>query len=99
MDRLERLIARETFAEIVRELTPIELYIAQCRLEGMSDRAIGLQLGVSRRLVSHIMLRARRRIAVELPGTASWLEGRRLRPRRGIVLKAAPWGVPDPEGR
>ncbi len=83
MDRLEWVIRRETFAEIVSSLTAVELYIAVCRVDGMTDRAIGLRLGVSRRLVSHIMVRAQKRIVRDLPEAAAWLEGRRINPGPG----------------
>ncbi len=82
MDRLEWLIWREAFAKMMSLLTPVELYIAVCRVEGMSDRTIGLRLGVSRRLVSYIMAMAQRRIVRQMPDAAPWLEGRRLRPRQ-----------------
>lgn len=82
MEQLEWLIRRETLAEILSLLSPLELFIAECRAEGMSDSTTGAQLGMSRRHVCHIMVGAQRRIMEELPEAAEWLEGRRLMPRR-----------------
>ncbi len=83
MDRLEWVIRREMFSEIVSLLTPMELFIAICRVDGMSDRAIALQVGVSRGHVSHVMVRAQRRLVREIPDAAAWLEGRRINPGPG----------------
>jgi DNA-directed RNA polymerase specialized sigma24 family protein len=85
---LNGLIREETLAEIVRLLEPREVLVALLRLEGLADREIAELLGVERSTVTWWMLRARRRIAQELPHAAGWLAGRRRgaeEQRRGDV--------------
>lgn len=82
MEQLEWLIRRETFVEILSLLTPLELFIAECRADGMSDSRIAARLGMSRRTISQLMIIAKRRIVWQMPEAADWIEGRKLRPRR-----------------
>jgi DNA-directed RNA polymerase specialized sigma24 family protein len=87
-DPLAELLQRETFADIIRLLTPEELVIAALRLEGLTDAEIGALLGVGRTAVSQQMREAQARIAAELPQAASLLADRR--PRRRPEHEAVP---------
>ena len=80
-DPLEELVESETFAEILRLLTPGEVMVAVLRDEGHTDAEIAERIGVARSTVTWRMIRARRRIARELPEAARWLQGRRRRKR------------------
>ncbi|MFC2037961.1 hypothetical protein ACFLYD_08400 [Chloroflexota bacterium] len=78
-DIVQRLIWRETFAEVVAELTPEEVMVAWLRVQSLSDAEIGQRLGLDRERVEGKMLRARRRIAHRLPHLTPLLSGRRIR--------------------
>jgi hypothetical protein len=100
---LHDLIRRELFAEIIRHLRPIELLIALLRLQGLTDHQIARELGTTRACVTRGMLRARRRIAEQVPDAADLLGGR---DRRRIHRDATPALTtcnnvqrPGPEGR
>ena len=80
-DLLAELIQSETFAEILKLLTLDELMVAVLREEGHTDAEIAERIGVTRSTVTWRMIRARRRIARELPEAARWLQGRRRRKR------------------
>jgi excisionase family DNA binding protein len=75
---LQRLIERETFEEIIQQLTCDEMAVALLRLEGLSDPQIGAVLGLTRAAVSLRMQEAMRRIAAETPELAPVLEGRQI---------------------
>lgn len=75
---LERVIERETFAEILACLTPEELAVAALRLEGLSDAEIGALLGTSRQAVRQRLTKAQARIAYTRPDLAPALRGRCL---------------------
>lgn len=77
-DALERVIEKETFAEILACLTPTELLMATLRLEGLSDAEIGGLLGISRQAVRQRLVRAQARIIHTKPTLAPSLRGRRL---------------------
>jgi len=73
---LDRLIERETFAEMLALLTPEELVVAALRLEGLSDAQIAALLDIDRSTISHRMQQARERIAAEIPELAATLRDR-----------------------
>jgi hypothetical protein len=75
-DPLARVVERETWAEIVRALTPYELFVADKRQQGYTDAEIAHWLGVDASTVSRWMVRAQRRIARTVPGAAALLQGR-----------------------
>jgi predicted transcriptional regulator len=73
---LERLIARETFAEMLDLFEPEDLAIAVLRLEGLSDTQIGSLLGVTASATNLRLKKARQRIMKQLPEWAPLLRGR-----------------------
>ncbi len=75
---LDRVIEKETFAEILACLSPRELVAAALRLEGLSDTEIGALLGISRQAVRQRLLKARRRIIHTRPDLAPALRGRHM---------------------
>ena len=81
-DPLAELIQSETFAEVLKLLRPDEAFVALLRAQGYSDAEIARRIGVARSTVTWRMIRARRRIARDLPEAARWLLGRRRRRRR-----------------
>jgi hypothetical protein len=87
---LERLIERESFAEIVSRLQPEELLVAVLRLEGLSDVQIGRLLGITRAGVSFRLKQAQARIAAEAPDLAPLLRGREQPPGKPLRLDPPP---------
>lgn len=77
-DALDRVIEKETFAEILACLTPAELLTAALRLEGLSDAEIGALLGISRQAVRQRLVKAQARIIHTKPALAPALRGRHL---------------------
>ena len=77
---LDRLLLRDTFAEILALMTPEEIAVAALRIEGLSDVQIAALLGLEHSTISRRMTRAQERIAAELPEAAHLL-GRRYLPR------------------
>lgn len=75
---LQRLIERETLAEITERLTEKEMAVALLRLEGLSDPQIGAMLELTRAGVSLRIQEAIRRISAEVPELAPVLEGRQI---------------------
>ena len=75
-DPRDRFVEKETFAEILACLTPIELLAAALRLEGLSDAKIGALLGMSRQGVRKRLRRAQARIIHTRPDLAPALLGR-----------------------
>ena len=80
--RLDGLVRADMLEEILRLLTPEEALLAILRLQGRPDEEIAALVGVRRLTVTKRMIRARKRIARELPEAADWLEGRK-RPAGG----------------
>ena len=80
-DPLARVIERETFAEIIALLEPLDLMIAAMRLEGLSDDEIARLLGRNRTSVTSRMKRTCQRIIHLRPDLAPVLEGRRRHAR------------------
>ena len=78
-DRLDGLLRVDTLEEILKLLRPVEVVVAVLRVEGTPDEEIATILGVERSIVTRWMIRARKRIAREMPEAAGWLEGRRRR--------------------
>jgi DNA-directed RNA polymerase specialized sigma24 family protein len=75
-DALERVIEKETFAEILACLTAEELLTAALRLEGLSDTQIGALLGLSRQAARQRLRKAQLRIMRTKPDLAPALRGR-----------------------
>lgn len=75
-EALDRVVERETFAEILVCLTPQELAVAALRLEGLSDAEIGTLLGMSRQAVRQRLAKAQLRIIYTRPELAPALRGR-----------------------
>jgi len=75
-EALDRVVERETFAEILACLTPQELAVAALRLEGLSDAEIGILLGTSRQAVRQRLAKAQMRIIYTRPELAPALRGR-----------------------
>jgi hypothetical protein len=104
-DPLERLLRRETFAEILNQLTPEELIIGALRLEGLSDTQIAALLNMEPGTVSYRMIRAQDRIAAALPEAAHLLGRRRTlgkRPRGEEALEQGlicDWQAPNDRRR
>jgi DNA-binding CsgD family transcriptional regulator len=99
---LDRLIERESFAEIVTLLQPEELLVAVLRLEGLSDVQIGRLLGITRAGVSFRLKQARERISAEAPDLAPLLRGREQPPGKQVRLDPPPlehgWLCPEEAG-
>jgi hypothetical protein len=75
-EALDRVIEKETFAEILACLTPEELAVAALRLEGLSNAGIGTLLGMSRQAVRKRLIKAQMRIIYTRPELAPALRGR-----------------------
>jgi len=75
-DALDRVVEKETFAEILACLTPQELLTAALHLEGMSNTEIGVLLGMSRQAVRQRLVKAKIRIMHTRPDLAPALRGR-----------------------
>lgn len=75
-EALERVIEKETFAEILDCLTAEELLAAALRMEGLSDPQIGTLLGMSRQAVRQRLRKAQVRIIHTKPDLAPALRGR-----------------------
>ena len=88
---LDRLVERDTFAEMVALLKPVELLIACLRLEDLSDDQIASLLDVDRCTVHLHMEQALQRVADALPELGVVLRDRRHRPRRGLRPLARGW--------
>lgn len=73
MNPLDRLIARETFEEAIRPLTPRQLAVALLRLEGLTDDQIARLLGIQRSSATKRIRHAGQRIASEVPELRSFL--------------------------
>jgi len=73
------LVRADTLEEILKLLSPTEVVVAVLRVEGTPDEEIAAMLEVERSTVTRWMIRARKRIAREVPEAAGWLEGRRRR--------------------
>lgn len=105
---LDRVVEKETFAEILACLTRGELVTAALRLEGLSDTEIGALLGISRQAARQRLLKAKRRIIHTRPDLAPALRCRRIRnnqaePTLTLPLEHGwlldPWsGAEDPSG-
>jgi excisionase family DNA binding protein len=78
-EALERLVARETFAEMLDVLRPLELMIAFLRGQGRSDVEIGEMLDFDPSGVWRRMERTRARVIEEVPELRSDLSARRRR--------------------
>ena len=76
---LDRLVARDSFAEIIALLEPEELIIATLRLEELTDAQIGEILGIPRGAVQHRMQQACRRIAQQRPDLGDLVADRQPR--------------------
>lgn len=76
---LDRLVARDSFAEIMALLEPEELIIATLRLEELTDAQIGEILGIPRGAVNQRMHQASQRIMQQRPDLGDLLAGRRPR--------------------
>jgi DNA-directed RNA polymerase specialized sigma24 family protein len=77
-EALNRVIEKETFAEILECLTAEELLAAVLRMEGLSDTQIGALLGLSRQAARQRLNKAQTRIIRTRPDLAPALRGRRL---------------------
>lgn len=88
---LDRLVERETFAQMIALLKPAELAVAALRADGLDDVEIAAALGISRQRVSQRIQAARERILAALPEAAYLLEGReRLNSARPLLNGAEP---------
>jgi hypothetical protein len=103
---LEQMVERETFGEILEQMTPEELTVAALRLEGLTDAQIAALLGEDAATVSRRMVRAQARIATQLPETSHLLGrrylGRNWRRRRDHPLEyglLCDWRAPDDRRR
>lgn len=76
---LDRLVARDSFAEIIALLEPEELIIATLRLEELSDAKIGEVLGISKGTVHRRMQQACRRIMQQRPDLGDLVSDRHPR--------------------
>lgn len=77
-EALNRVIEKETFAEILACLTAEELIAAALRMEGLSDTQIGALLGLSRQAARQRLRKAQLRIIRTKPDLAPALRGRCL---------------------
>jgi DNA-directed RNA polymerase specialized sigma24 family protein len=75
-EALNRVIEKESFAEILDCLTSEELLAAALRLEGLSDTQIGALLGLSRQAARQRLQKAQMRIIRTKPDLASAVRGR-----------------------
>lgn len=66
-EALDRLVARDTFAEMLGVFRPFDLVIATLRLEGLSDAEIGDMLGLDPSAVWRRMERAKARAIEVVP--------------------------------
>ena len=73
---LDRLVERETFAEILSGLTPCETAVALLRADGLGDQEIADALGITRSAVHERIKSAVRRISAQAPEAACLLAGR-----------------------
>ena len=92
---VERLVERDTFAEMVALLEPVELLIACLRLEDLSDDQIASLLDVDRCTVHGYMEQALQRIVAALPELGVVLRDRRHPPQRGLRPLARGWICPS----
>ena len=88
-DALERVIEKETFAEILACLSAEELLAAALRMEGLADPQIGALLGMSRQAVRQRLRKAQARIIRTKPELAPALRGR-------CISHAEPQPTPTP---
>jgi len=73
---LDRMIEKETFAEIIARLKPIETAVALLRADGMDDQQIADALGITRAAVQARIKQAVTRISKQMPEAARLLAGR-----------------------
>jgi excisionase family DNA binding protein len=74
---LDELCSRDTVAEILDLLDPIDTLIALMRAQGLGDAQIGAELGISKQSVWERMAAARQRLLDALPELRVVLDGRR----------------------
>ena len=87
---LERLVARETFAEMLAVLRPLDALIAQYRVYGWSDAEIGETLHFDPSTVWRRMERAKARVIEEVPELSLDLSARRRRRHQAHSGESSP---------
>ncbi len=73
---LDRMIEKETFAEIIARLKPVETTVALLRADGLDDQQIADALGITRAAVQARIKQAVTRISKQMPEAARLLAGR-----------------------
>ena len=76
---LERLVARDTFAEALDAMTDRQFTVAVLLLEGCNREQIAAILGITSQSVSSRLCGAQRRIIQRVPDLAHFLTGRARR--------------------
>ena len=94
---LSRVILRETFAEIIRALTPRELTIAYLRASGLTLTNIADLFDTSPATLSHIMRRAAQRIVAMIVNIGASVAQKRISTPADID-KAVKLGLNYPHG-
>ena len=74
-----RLLASDNCAAIIALMTPLEILIAQARIEGLPDTEIAERMHITPNAITQHMARLRRRIWHQLPDLRPLLAGRRYR--------------------
>lgn len=72
---LDRIIARETYAEMLATLTPQQLAVVALRLDGLSWIAAEQVLGITRGCAYQRMLGPRHRLPQQFPHLLTMLGG------------------------
>ena len=92
---LDRLVRQDTLAQALALMRPRELAVAALRADGLTDRQIAALLGITPKTVSARMMRARQRIAQDLPELRVVLEGRRSPHKPGEARLTGQAGPPS----
>jgi DNA-directed RNA polymerase specialized sigma24 family protein len=84
---LDRMVALETYADILRTLRPCHISLIALLLEGLNEADAGTLLGISRQAANNRLYKARKLILSEMPHLQRWARGRNKnlgtpRPRR-----------------
>jgi DNA-directed RNA polymerase specialized sigma24 family protein len=91
---LDRLVRQDTLAQALSLMRPRELVVAALRADGLTDRQIAVLLGITHKAFHARMMRARQRIAKDLPELRVVLEGRRSPHKRGEAHLTGQAGPP-----
>jgi excisionase family DNA binding protein len=87
---LDRLVARETFAEMLEVFRPFDLVIAILRMEGLTGAEIGEVLDLDPSAVWRRVEQVKARVMEEVPELRSELRGRRWRRQRDAQGEVPP---------